>query len=59
MVGLGEGAGQSIHGRGNKEDERRWYIFGKMQETVGMIKGNNSAGHCFVLKDLIPMTFLK
>ena len=30
MAGFGEGAVQSIDGRGNKQDERRWYIFGKM-----------------------------
>ena len=43
MVGLGEGAGKSMHGRSN----------GKM------IQGDNFAGHCFVLRDFIPMTFSK
>ena len=30
-----------------------------MGNTVGMLKGDNSAGYCFVLRVLIPMNFLK
>ena len=49
MVGLGEGVGQSIHGWGNTQHERRGNIFGKMGTTKGIIQGDNSARHCFVL----------
>ena len=59
MVGLGEGVGQSIDGEGNKQDYSRGDIFGKMGNTEGIIQGNNSAGHCFVLRDLIPRNSLK
>ena len=41
---LWKGAGQFIHGRGHKQDKRRWHIFGKMGDTGGMIQGDNSAG---------------
>ena len=59
MVSLGEGVGQSIHGRGNKQDESKGNIFGKMGNTGGINQGGNSAGHGFVLRDLIPMNFFK
>ena len=49
---FGEGVEQSVHGGGNKQDESRWKIFGKMGNTGGMIQEDNSAGHCFVLRDL-------
>ena len=58
MVGLGKGEGQSINGRGNKQDERK-YIFGTMENTEGMSQGDNSTGQWFVLGDLIPMSFFK
>ena len=45
MVGSREELGQSIHGGGNKQDERRGNIFGKMGSTGGIIQANNSAGH--------------
>ena len=32
---------------------------GKMGDTGGIIQGDNSAGHCFVIRDLIPMNFFK
>ena len=51
-IGLGEGVEQSIHGGGNKQDESRWKTFGKMGNTGGIIQEDNSAGHCFVLRDL-------
>ena len=54
LKGLGEGAGQSIHGGGNKQDERRGNIFGKMGDTGGIIQRDNSTGHCFLIKDSIP-----
>ena len=59
MVGLGKGAEQSIHGRGNKEDKSRGDIFGKMMNTRGIFEEDNSDGHCFMLRDIIPMNFLR
>ena len=50
IVGFGEVVMQSIQGRGNKQDESRWEIFGKMGNTGGIIQGYNSAGHCFLSK---------
>ena len=58
MVGLGEGEGQSINGRGNKQDERK-YIFSMMENTESMSQGDNSAGQWFVLGDLVLMSFFK
>ena len=49
----------SIHGGGSKQDVRRGNIFGKMGDTGGIIQGDNSAGNCFVTRDLIPMNFFK
>ena len=34
-------------------------MFRKMRDTGCIIQGNNSPGHCFVLRDFIPMNFLK
>ena len=48
MVGLREGAGQSINGGGNKQDERKGKIFSNMGDKRGIIPGDNSAEHCFV-----------
>ena len=59
MVYLWEGIGQSIHGRGNKQDESRANIFVKMENTWGVIQAGNSARHCFVLKDSVPIKFFK
>ena len=56
---LGKGEGQSIECVGNKQDERRRNIFGKMGDTGALIQGNKSAGHCFEVMDLIPMNFFK
>ena len=56
--GLAEGAQESIHGGGNKQDERNRNIFGKMRDTRGIIQIDNSAGHCFVLRDLITLNVL-
>ena len=50
---------QSIHGGGNKQEGCRANNFGKMQNTGGIIQGDNSAGHCFVLRGLIPLKFFK
>ena len=50
---------QSIHGGGNRQDEIRGDIFSKMENTGGVIHGEISAGHCFVLRDSIPMKFFK
>ena len=58
MVGLGEGEEQSINGRGNKQDERK-YILSMMENTESMSQGDNSAGQWFVLGDLILMSFFK
>ena len=41
------------------QDERRRNIFGKMGDTGGIIQADDSAEHCFVLRDLIPMNFFK
>ena len=30
-----------------------------MGDIDGIIRGDNSAGHCFVIRDLIPMNFFK
>ena len=54
-VGLGEGVEQSIHGGGNKQDENRWKMFGKMRYTGGKIQEDNSTGPCFVPRDLGSM----
>ena len=51
-VGLEEGVEQFIHRGGNKQDESRWKMFGKMGNTGGIIQEENSTGHCFVLRDL-------
>ena len=51
--------GQSIHGGGNKQDESRGNIFGKMGNAGGIIQGYNATGHCSVLRDLIQMNCLK
>ena len=58
MVGLGGGEGQSINGRGNKQDEGK-YILSMMENTESMSQGDNSAGQWFVLGDLILMSFFK
>ena len=44
MVGLGEDVVHSIYGWANKQDESRENIFGKMDNTLGIIQGDNSAG---------------
>ena len=51
-IGLGEGVGQSIYSGANKPDESRWNNFDKMGNTGGIIQGDNSAGHCFILRYL-------
>ena len=51
--------GQSIHGGGNKQNEERRKFVRKMGDTGGTIRGDISAGHCFVLRDLTPMNFFK
>ena len=56
---FGERVGQSIHGGDNRQDEIRGNIFGKMENTGGIIQGKISAGHCFVLRDSTPMKFFK
>ena len=50
MVGSGEGVGRFIHGGGNKQDKSRWKIFGKIENAGGITQGDNSAKHCFVLR---------
>ena len=58
MVGLEGGEGQSINGRGNKQDEGK-YILSMMENTESMSQGDNSAVQWFVLGDLILMSFFK
>ena len=54
------GKGRATHTRwGNKQDERRGDFFCKMGDTGSIIQGDSSAGHCFVLKDLIPVNFFE
>ena len=52
MVGLEEEVEQSMQSGGNKQDKSRWKFFDKMKNTGGIIQEDNSAGHCFVLRDL-------
>ena len=33
--------------------------FGKTEDTGGIIDRDNFPGHCFVLRDLLPMNFFK
>ena len=56
---FGKSAGQSIHGGGNKQDKRRISIFGKIGDAGGIIQGDNSTRHCFIINDLISMNFFK
>ena len=56
---VGGSARQSIHGGGNKWDERKGKFFCKMGYTGGIIQRDNSAGHCFLLRDLIPLKVFK
>ena len=34
-------------------------IFGKKRDTWGIILGDNPAGYCFLLRDLVPSSFFK
>ena len=56
---FGVRVGQSIHGGDNKQDKSRGNIFSKMENTRGIIQGDNSPGHCFVLRDSIPIKLFK
>ena len=56
---FGGRVGQSIHGGGKKQDESRGNIFSKMENIGGIIQGDYSPRHCFVLRDSIPMKFFK
>ena len=56
---LGEEAGKSIHGGGNKQDKRRGNILGKMGDTGGIIQRGNSVAHYFLLRDLIQLKVFK
>ena len=56
--GLDEGVEQSILGGGNKQDQGRGtFMVGVICGDI--IQGDNSAGHYFVLKDLILINFFK
>ena len=58
--GIFGGRCRSVHTWwGNKQDESRQNIFGKMENSGGIILGDNSVGYCFVLRDSIPMKFFK
>ena len=41
-----------------KQHQRRGH-FGKKEDTGGTILGDNPAGHCFVLRDLVPTSLFK
>ena len=58
-VGLEEGVGRPVHGEGKRQHEKQENIFGKMGNAEGIIQGDNSTGHCFVLRDLIPRNIFK
>ena len=60
-VGLREGAEQSIYCRSNKQEERGGGgdIFGMVGNTRSVNREDNSAWHCFILKNLIPINFFK
>ena len=60
--GLGEGCGTVHILWGNKAVSKEGSflaIFGKKENTGGIILGDNPAGHSFVLKDLVPTNFSK
>ena len=43
-----------------KENQRKGFdIFGKKGDTWSMNLGDNPAGHCFVLRNLVPTSFFK
>ena len=46
-------------GRRNKKGGRRRNVFSKMENAGGIIQGDNSPGHCFLLRNSIPMKFFK
>ena len=56
---VGGSARQSIHGGGNKWDERKGKFSSKMGYTGGIIQRDYSAGQCFLLRDLIPLNVFK
>ena len=59
-VGLSEGVEQSIYCRSNKQEERGGGdIFGMVGNTRSINREDNSAWHCFILKNLIPINFFK
>ena len=41
-----------------KQHQKRGY-FGKKGDTWVIILGDNPAGHCFALRDLLPSRFFK
>ena len=45
--------------RGNKVTSKEGAFLVSRVNTGGIILGDNLAGHCFVLKDLVPMSFSK
>ena len=56
----GEGVGKFPPGVGNKTGLQDRDMFSKRRNAgVGTIVGDNPAGLCLVLRDLIPMHFLK
>ena len=44
---------------GQQSNIKRGDIFGKKGNTRGIILGDNPAGHCLVLKDLVQTSFFK
>ena len=58
-VDLEEEAAQSMHGAGNKQNEKGGNIFAKIGNAGGILQGDNSTGHFFVLRDLILLNFFQ
>ena len=43
----------------NKKGGSRRNIFSKMENAGGIMLGDDSPGHCFLLRNSIPMKFFK
>ena len=52
-------AGTVLTWWGQQSNIKRGYIFGRKGNTQGIILGDNPAGHCLVLKDLVQTSFFK
>ena len=56
----GSNVGGKVHTWGRQQSNiKEGDIFGKNGNTGCIFLGDNPAGHCFVLRDLVPTSFLK